>query len=166
MNEENFVRRSRSYITYIFNSMQNQKGLTNDLAKGLGCFDLETLLVRPIAQDQNCHSQLFTSFRLRNFFTEDQETVCSKKNLSFLDDLRRNYPDLVQPTLFVPYTISFLVDLPSLHSRPLLHKFFRLACLCLDEPFQNLPAVTFDSVNVDDPTSSLVDVLVPAVLLP
>ena len=53
------------------------------------------------------------------------------------------------------------MNLPSLHSRPLLHKLFRLAFLCLDEPFQNLPAATFGSGNSDASSSSLVDVLLP-----
>ena len=36
-----------------------------------------------------------------------------------------------------------------------------LACLCLDEPFRPLPQVKFSSINTEDPTSKLVDVILP-----
>ena len=80
---------------------------------------------------------------------------------SFLEDLKRNYPDLVQPTVFISDSVTFLMELPSLRCRPLLFKLFRLACLCLNEPFQILPAVKFGSVDSEDPTSRLVDVILP-----
>ena len=132
----------------------------------MGCFDLEILLNGPIVHAVYCHSKLFTrvsdcSFRLRNYFTLDQEAESNEEYLSFLDDLRRSYPGLTQPTLLVADTISFLVDLPSLHSRPILHKLFRLACLCIDEPFRELPTVKFGSIDSEDPASSLIDVILP-----
>ena len=163
-NKEEFGRAARSYVTFLFNSFQELKGLTNDLVKGLGCLDLEILLLGPIAHATYCHTrhtQLFTSFRLRGYFTTDQETASGEEYLSFLDDLRRTYSNLAQPTLLIPDTVKFLVELPSLHSRPLLYKLFRLACLCLDEPFPVLPSVKFGSVSADDPTSSLIDVILP-----
>ena len=58
-------------------------------------------------------------------------------------------------------SLRFLLGQSSLRSRPLLFEFFRLACLCLDEAFQVLPAVKFDSIDFDDPTCSLVDVILP-----
>ena len=160
-NKEEFGRAARSYVTFLFNSFQGLKGLTNDLVKGLGCFDLEIILLGPIAHATYCHTQLFTSFRLRGHFTMEQETASGEEYLSFVDDLRRTYSDLAQPTLLIPDTVKFLVELPILHSRPLLFKLFRLACLCLDEPFPVLPSVKFGSVDSDDPTSSHIDVILP-----
>ena len=63
--------------------------------------------------------------------------------------------------MLISDTVKFLVDMPSLHSRPLLHKLFRLACLCLDEPFPLLLPVKLGSVDSDDPTNSLLDVSLP-----
>ena len=160
-NKEEFGRAARSYVTFLFNSFQGLKGLTNDLVKGLGCFDLEIILLGPIAHATYCHTQLFTSFRLRGHFTMGQETASGEEYLSFVDDLRRTYSDLAQPTLLIPDTVKFLVELPILHSRPLLYKLFRLACLCLDEPFPVLPSVKFGSVDSDNPTSSHIDVILP-----
>ena len=91
----------------------------------------------------------------------EQETASGEEYLSFVDDLRRTYSDLAQPTLLIPDTVKFLVELPILHSRPLLFKLFRLACLCLDEPFPVLPSVKFGSVDSDNPTSSHIDVILP-----
>ena len=132
----------------------------------MGCFDLEILLNGQIVHAVYCHSKLFTivsdcSFGLRNYFTLDQEAESNEEYLSFLDDLRRSYPGLTQPTLLVAVTISFLVDLPSLHSRPILNKLFRLACLCRDEPFRELSTVKFGSIDSEDPASSLIDVILP-----
>ena len=49
----------------------------------------------------------------------------------------------------------------TLPTRPLLLQSFKLACLCLDEPFRPLPPVKFSSVNTEDPASKLVDVVPP-----
>ena len=163
-NKEEFGRAARSYVTFLFNSFQELKGLTNDLVKGFGCFDSEILWLGPIAHATYCHAQLFTSFRLRGHFTSDQETASGEKFLSFLDDLRRTFSGLAQPTSLIPDTVKFLVELLTLHSRPLLYKLFRLACLCLDEPFPVLPSVKFGSVDSDNPTSSTFVCLLLAVL--
>ena len=159
--KEEFGRAARSYVTHLFNSMQHQTSLTTDLVRGLGPFDLETLLTGPIEHAMYCHRQLFTSFRLRGYFSLDQECPCSEEYRSFVDVMRQTFPDLIQPTLFVKDTVDFLVAQVSLTSRPLLYKLFRLACLCLDEPFESLPVVTFGSVNTEDPTCSQVDVILP-----
>ena len=137
----------------------SQKGHTNDLVKILGCFYQYSLLIGPHAT--NCHCQLSTSFRLGNTHTSDQETICSEEYLTFLDDLRRNFSFLVQPNLFIPDTNYFLVDSPASHSCPLLHEVFLQVYLCLDESFHSLPAVKFGSVDSDNPTSSLLDVILP-----
>ena len=134
MNKHEFGRTARSYVTFLYNSVQQTKGLSSDIIKGLGCFDLETLLIGPRSHAIHCHLQLFTSVRLRKFFTDEEETLCCEEYQSILEDLRRNYPDLVQPTVFISNTVTFLMELPSLRSPPLLFKLFRLACLCLDEP--------------------------------
>ena len=40
----------------------------------------------PVAHATYCQSQLFTSFRLRGYFTVDQETARGEEYLSFLGD--------------------------------------------------------------------------------
>ena len=99
-----------------------------------------------------CHRQLFTSFRLRGYFSFDQECPCSEEYRSFVDVMRQIFPELIQLTLFVKDTVAFLIAQASLTCLPLLCKLFRLACLCLDEPFENFPLVTFGPVNTEDPT--------------
>ena len=160
-NKEDFGRSARSYVAFLFNSMQKQKNLISDIVKGMGCFDLETLLLGPISHAVYCHLQRFTSFRLRGYFTTEQESESNEQYLSFLDDLDRCYPNLTQPTLLASITVKFLIDMPSQRNHPLLHKLFRLACLCLDEPFLDPPVVKFDCINSEDPASILVDVILP-----
>ena len=129
--------------------------------KGFGSFDLDTLQHGPLPHADYCFTQLFTSLRLRGFFSSGQEAECHEEYKSFVDELRRKYPELHQPVLFVRDTVSFLIEQASLHSRPLLNKLFRLTCLCLDEPFQILPPVKHGSVDSDNPTSGFVDVVLP-----
>ena len=78
-NKEDFGRAARSYVTHLFNSMQHQNSLTTDLVRGLGSFDLETLLTGSVEHAMYCHRQLFTSFRLRGYFSLDQECLCSEE---------------------------------------------------------------------------------------
>ena len=160
-NRDDFGRSARSYVSHLFSSVRNQKTLTTDLMKGLSSFDLDTLLHEPLPHAMYCFSQLFASFRLRGHFSLEQEIECQEEYASFVDDLRRRYPELRQPTLFIRDTVAFLIEQATLLSCPLLLKLFRLACLCLDEPFQTLPPVKFGSVDSDDPTSGFVDVVLP-----
>ena len=75
--------------------------------------------------------------------------------------MRQTFPELIQPTLFVNDTVESLIAQASLTCRPLLYKLFRFACLCSDEPFDNLLVATFGSVITDDPTCCQVDVILP-----
>ena len=160
-NKDDFGRSARSYILHLFGTVQSQKSLTTDLMKGLGSFDLDTLLHDPLSHADYCFTQLFTSFRLRGYFFSGQEAECHEEYRSFVDELRRKYPELHQPVLFIRDTVNFLIEQPSLHSRPLLQKLFRFASLCLDEPFQTLPPVKFGSVDSENPTSGFVDGVLP-----
>ena len=160
-NRDDLGRSARSYVSQLFSSVRNQKTLTTNLMKGLSSFDLDTLLHEPLPNAMYCFSQLFVSFRLRGHFSLEQEIECQEEYASFVDDLRRRYPELRQPTLFIRDTVAFLIEQATLLSRPLLLKLFRLACLCRDEPFQTLPPVKFGSVDSDDPTSGFVDVVLP-----
>ena len=67
-NKDDFGRSARSYILHLFGTVQSQKSLTTDLMKGLGSFDLDTLLHDPLSHADYCFTQLFTSFRLRGYF--------------------------------------------------------------------------------------------------
>ena len=82
------------------------------------------------------------SFRLRGYFSSEFD----------------------QPTLLIPGTIDFIMGQTTIQIRPILLRWFKLACLCLDEPFRSLPTVKFGSVKTDDHTSQLVDVVLPVQL--
>ena len=49
----------------------------------------------------------------------------------------------------------------ALQTRLLLHKLFRLSCLCLDVPFSQLPGIKVWNINSEDPTSPLIDLVQP-----
>ena len=68
---------------------------------------------------------------------------------------------MAQPTLLITDTVGFLVGLSFLRTRRLLYRLFTLSCLCLDEPFQTLPDVKFNSIRTDEPSSRIADVILP-----
>ena len=119
------------------------------------------MLKSPLALATRCYNNLFATFRLRNYFTLDQESQVQEEYVSFIDELRLKFAAFDQPTLLVPDTIDFLMEQTTLATRPLLLQSFKLACVCLDGPFRPLPPVKFSSFNTEDPTSKLVDVILP-----
>ena len=159
--KEEFARSARSYLVYLFRETQSLKGLTADIIKGLGAFDLSTLLVDPPELGSYCLRQLFSSFRLRGYYDATEESECLDEYVTFVDSLRQQYPGISQPSLLIADTVDFLMGQESLQTRPLLHKLFRLSCLCLDVPFPQLPGIKFWNVDSEDPTSQLIDLVQP-----
>ena len=160
-NKEEYGRLARSYIIHVFNETQGHFNLTSDIVHGLGSFDLESLLSGPTEYSLGCFKQLFNTFLLREYFKQEQEAQCLEEYTSFVDELRQVYSDMAQPTLLITDTINFLMEQSSLLSRPLLYRLFTLSCLCLDQPFQDLPEVRFRSVRTDVPSSKLTDIILP-----
>ena len=79
-NRDDFGRSTRSYIS-LFSSVQNQKTLATDLMKELGSFNLDTLLHDPLPHAVYCFSRLFTSFRLRGYFSRLTERQNVRKSM-------------------------------------------------------------------------------------
>ena len=156
-----FARSARSYFVYLFRETQSLKGLTADIIKGLGAFDLSTLLVDPPELGTYCLRQLLSSFRLRGYYDATEESECLDEYATIMDSLRQQYPGISQPSLLIADTVDFLVGQESLQTRPLLHKLFKLSCLRLDVPFPQLPGVKFWNVDSEDPTSQLIDLVQP-----
>ena len=100
-------------------------------------------------------------FRLRGIFQSDEETLQLEKYLSFLDELCRSHPDVQQPKLLIADAVNFITEQDALKTRRYLIRIFRLSCICLDEPRLSFPAVKYGSVNTDDPTSPMFDVVAP-----
>ena len=160
-NREEFGRSARGYVANLLKSTQGLTRFTSDIVRGLGSFDLEIMLVDPIEQATYCFRQLFTSFRLRGIFLSDEETLYLEEYLSFIDELRRAHPDVQQPKLLIVDAVEFIPRQDALKARRYLTRIFRLSCLCLDEPRYSFTAVIFGSLNTDDPTSHVFDVVAP-----
>ena len=159
--KEEFGRLARSYLVYLLSETQGLKGLTTNIIRGLCAFDLNTLLVEPLELGKYCIGQLFSSFRLRDYYSPTEESQCLDEYITFVDDLRQRYTSMSQPTFFIFDTIDFLSGQETLQSRPLLYKLFRLSCLCIDVPFAELPMIKFWGFNSDDPTCQLIDLIQP-----
>ena len=127
--KEEFGRFGRSYVAYLFQAAQNNLLLTSDTVKGLGSFDLDIIFCAPLEQAVYCFKRLFRSFQLRNYFTADNESICTQEYLSFLDGLRKEMPGLVQPRVIITDAVTFISSDESLKQRPHLVRLFRLSCL-------------------------------------
>ena len=90
-------RLARSYVTHLFKETRSHLDFATLIAQGLGSFDLEILLKLPLTLAIRCYSKLFTSFRLRGYFSMDQEFQAQEEYLSFLDELRVKYSEFDQP---------------------------------------------------------------------
>ena len=150
-NREEFSRQARAYVAHLFGAAAGLTRFTSDIVKGLGAFDLETLLIDTMEQAAYCFKNLFSSFRLRGVFKSEEESLYMEEYLSFMQ----------QPKLLIADAINFVSKQPALKSRVHLSRIFRLSCLCLDEPRYSFVPVRFGSTKTDDPTSMLFDVVAP-----
>ena len=159
--KEEFGRLGRSYVAYLFQAAQSNLQLTSDIVKGMGSFDLDIIFRSPLSQALYCFKQLFRSFHSRGYYRADDESISTEEYLSFLDELRKEFPDLDQPRVIVTDAVSFISGHVTLLSRPHLARIFRLSCLCLDQDYTPMPTVKVGSVRSDDPKSQLVDSILP-----
>ena len=67
--------------------------------------------------------------------------------MSFVHDMRSYYSTIVESPSLVFDVIGFLSTSNKLHSRPLLHYVFKLACLCLTDTVAESPVVRFGAVD-------------------
>ena len=156
-----FGRAARSYVVTLFGAAQQSQRFTSDIVRGLGSFDLDVLLVDPVDLASYCFRQLFNSFRLRGVLLADEESMYFEEYLSFLDEIRKNHPSIVQPKLLIPDVIEFVCGQEAYKSRPYLMRIFRLSCLCLDDPRLSYPPVKYGTIHTDDPKSPMYDVVTP-----
>ena len=127
---QEFGRLARSYVTHLFEDTRSQFDFTTMVAQGLDSIDLVILLKSPQSLATMCCGKLLMTFRLRWYFTADQETPAQEEFLSFADEVRASYADFDQPTLLIPDTIDFLLQQTTLQTRTLLLQCSKLACLC------------------------------------
>ena len=159
--KEDFGRLGTAYVAYLFQTAQSNLQLTSDIVKGLGSFDLDVMFRCPLSQALYCYKQLFRSFQLRGYFQPDEVSLYTEEYLSFLDELRKELPELDQPRVIIIDAVSFISTHEGLQTRPHLARIFRLSCLCLDEDFTSMPPVKFGPIRTDDPKSKLVDTILP-----
>ena len=159
--KEEFGRKARSNVIFLFKGTQGLTRFTSDIVKGLGSFDLDIILVDPLENGAYCFKQLFTSSRLRGVFQSEEESICTEEYMSFLDVVRAAHPGIQQPKLLIADAVEFVSSQTSLEARPHLLRIFHLSCLCLDEPRMSFTSVKFGSHRTDDPLSPMFDVIAP-----
>ena len=123
-NREEFSRQARAYVAHLFGAAAGLTRFTSDIVKGLGAFDLETLLIDTMEQAAYCFKNLFSSFRLRGVFKSEEESLYMEEYLSFIDEVRRSHPEMQQPKLLIADAIDFVSKQPALKPRVYLPESF------------------------------------------
>ena len=91
----------------------------------------------------------------------NEEPIYFEDYFSFLDELRRDHPDILQRKLLILDVIDFVCEQSAFKSCLHLIRIFRLSCLCLDEPRQSFPLVKYGSIHTGDLKSPVYDVVTP-----
>ena len=86
--KDEFGRLARSYVTHLFKETRSHFNLTTNISQGLGSFDLEIMLKFPLALPTRCYHNLFATFRLRGYFTFDQESQAQVFYRRVTDEIR------------------------------------------------------------------------------
>ena len=76
---DEYGRLARSYVTHLFKETRSHFHFTTIIAQELRSFDLEILLKSPLTLATKCFNKLFTSFRLRGYFSSTEESQAQEE---------------------------------------------------------------------------------------
>ena len=158
---DNFAVSGRNYIGHLLSAIKTCTGLNSELIRGLASFDPHVMFVLPTNVCLRYFTTLYRIFCRCKWVKEEDDQLCFDEYLSFIDNLRVSFPQLVkEPTL--PHDIvDFMVPLVSLRERPLLDYVFRLSCLCLTSPNPELPVVSWGTTSSSSLTCRISEAVFP-----
>ena len=147
---DNFAVSGRNYVGFLMSSVKTHSTLKTELMKGLASFDPTVLFVLPTNVGLYHFTALYGIFRRGKWVKPEDEQLCIEEYLSFVDNLRIKYAELVKSPQLLFDVVDFLIGLPSLRERPLLDYVFRLSCLCLTGGNAELPVVVLGTKTSED----------------
>ena len=158
---DNFALTARNYVTFLIESTLGHVSITADITRGLASFDPQVLFVLPTSYSYSLFTTLYRSFSSRGWVKDIDEQLCLDQYISFVEEIRSFYPDVVEAPDLIFDVVSFLATSAKLQSRPLLHYVFLLSGLCLTEAGPVLPVVKFGTVDSSKVTCGTADVIFP-----
>ena len=115
----------------------------------------------PTSLSYKLFSTLYRCFSSRGWVKDIDEQLGLDQYISFVEELRSKYSDLVKTPDVLVDVVDFLSSSIQLRDRPLLQYVFSLSCLCLTETSPTLPVVKFGSVDTSKVTCGVADVIFP-----
>ena len=156
-----FVQDGQNYLKYLLGEVLHEPGLSSNIIKGLAAFDPTVMLKRPIDIALKHFELLYSTFLLRSWVLEADESACRDDYLALLDHLRGNYPPTFDVTSVSRDLIDFMMTLDFLQSRERLLYLFKLFCLCATSVTPTYPVVTAGSVSTAGHRGRFTDVILP-----
>ena len=136
-----FINDALRYIQYLINSVLRQTGLSSDIIKDLAAFDPFIMFKRPTEVALRHFDLLYSTFCLRSWVTEPNESAGRDQYTELLDYLRIYYGPDFDLSNSSSDLIDFLLGLEFLQSRDHLLYLFKLCCLCVTTPSPDYPDV-------------------------
>ena len=159
--KSDFVASARSYVKFLLSQVLQHTELSSDLIKGLAAFDPYILFKRPVEVALRHFDCLYSTFQLRFWVSEFNESACRDEYVALLDYLRNNHSAEFSAANDSPDLIDFFMSLEFLQSRDHLCYLFKLSCLCITTVSPEYPPVSFGRINTAMLQSRLVDVILP-----
>ena len=156
-----FINDALHYIQYLVNSVLRQTGLSSDIVKGLAAFDPYIMFKRPTEVALRHFDLLYSTFCLRSWVTEANESACRDQYTELLDHLRICYGSDYDLSNSSSDLIDFLIGLEFLQSRDHLLYLFKLCCLCATTPSPDYPDVVVGKISTVGRHDKFTDLILP-----
>ena len=86
-----FVKGSQQYIQFLINEVLKRTGLTSNIVKGLVAFDPFIMFKRPMDVALKQFDMLYSTFALRSWVPNANESLCWDQYMPLLDHLRTSF---------------------------------------------------------------------------
>ena len=159
--KSDFVKDSQQYIQYLVIEVLRQTGLTTNIVKGMAAFDPFILFKRPMDVALRHFDILYSTFSLRSWVSNANESLCRDQYMQLLDHLHTAYDPSFDISSVSADLIVFLSELEFLRNRSCLFYLFKLCCLCATSVSPTYPDITF-AISTAGRHSRLTDVIFPS----
>ena len=149
------------FLNYLFEAVLQQSRLSSDIIKGRASFDPLILFKHPTEVALRHFDHLLTTFQLRSWITEDNESKYREEYLLLIDHLGATYPPDFYMDDASPYLISFMMELEFLQGLEHFLHLFKLCCLCITTGSPNHPVVIMGDCGASITCGRFTDVILP-----
>ena len=155
--KSDFNKDSQQYIQYLVIEVLGQTELTTNIVKGMAAFDPFILFKRPMDVALRHFDILYSTFSLRSWVSNANESLCRDQYMQLLDHLRTVFDPSFDISSVSADLIDFLSELEFLRNRSCLFYLFK----CATSVSPTYPDVTFGTISTAR-HNRLTDVILPS----